>query len=148
MHTEPLMLLPNHRFEVEVVPLENTPKNISASILALSSVSPIRSSCEILIATNDKPVSPGKHFYDRLELKRALSTDKFLYTWRENWANNIKDYRDVYIRQFTTDGAESINQWRLQECWPCLWEGPAFNAMQSDISYERLEIYFSKLEWQ
>jgi phage tail-like protein len=148
MLTEPLMLLHNHRFEVEVVPLADTPKTIPARVLALSSVSPIRSSSEILAATADKPVSAGNHFYDRLELKRALTTDKFLYVWRQNWLNHINDYRDIYIRQLSAEGTEPINQWRLHECWPCLWEGPTFNAIQSDISYERLEIYFSRLEWQ
>jgi phage tail-like protein len=148
MLTEPLMLLPNHRFEVEVVPLVNTPKDIPARVLALASVSPIRSGTEVVMATSTEPVSAGVLYYDRLELKRALTTDKFLYSWRENWMNKIKDYRDVYIRQLSAEGNETVNQWHLHECWPCLWEGPAFNAMQSDISYERLELLFSRLEWQ
>lgn len=148
MATEPLMLLLNHRFEVEVVPLAHTPKAISARVLALSCVSPIRSTSDVNLAAGDVPDLPGRHFYDRLELKRALTTDKFLFEWRENWMKNVKDYRDVYIRQLAVDSHEPVNQWRLHECWPSLWEGPAFNAMQSEISYERLEIYFSKAEWQ
>lgn len=148
MQSDQIILFSNHRFDVEVVPGKNTPKNITACTLALASVSPLCATCETIAATATKPVHPGTHYYDKLELKRALTTDKFLYAWSDNWLRGIKDYRDVSIRQLAVDTGEAVNEWRLYECWPCLWEGPAFNAMQSGISYERLEFYFSRLEWR
>lgn len=148
MPTHQVILYSNHRFDVEVVPGKNTPKEIAACTLALSSVSPLRATCEPNAVTNNKPVQPGTSCYDKLELRRALTTDKFLFTWRDNWTLGIQDYRDIKIRQLAVDTGEPVNQWLLFECWPCLWEGPGFDAMHSEISYERLEIYFSRMEWR
>lgn len=148
MPTDTIRLFSNYRFAVEVVPGKNTPKHIPAAQLALASISPLRAACEPGPATKGTPTQAATHFYDKLEFRRALGTDKFLFTWHDNWVQGIKDYRDIRIRQLAIDSDEALNQWLLYECWPCLWEGPAFNAMQADISYERVEIYFSRMEWR
>lgn len=44
-------------------------------------------------------------------------------------------------------GGRTVNSWRLIGAWPCRWSGPSFNALDSQIAYEELELAFDDLVW-
>lgn len=127
----------NHRFEVDIVPEEDNPLEIAPQTLTLSYISPIRS-----IRTTE-----SADVYDQIELKRAVGRDTYLFDWRQNWHNGIKDYRIVRIRPLRNDWTPVHWMWRLSQCWPALWEGPAFDALQANVMQERIALSFAQLEW-
>jgi len=136
-----------NRFEVEVIPVEDSPVDLASRVLSLSNVSPIRS-----VSTLDLPTAAGKiksknNYYEPVALTRAIINDTYLFDWRQNWHAGIKDYRDVMIRPLQESLPEPRWQWKLSKCWPHLWEGPEFDAMESNIIFETLELYYSEVEW-
>jgi phage tail-like protein len=57
------------------------------------------------------------------------------------------DRRQVTIHQLDGPGEPIANSWRLVRAWPCRWSGPAFNALESAVAYEELELAFDDLVW-
>jgi len=147
MPTHTMNLITGDQFEVEVIPVPDNALDVERRLLALSHISPIRSLSSLQPFDSPGSISTSRHYYDPIELKRALVDDTYLFDWRQNWHAGNRDYRDVLIRPLARDTHEPHWQWKLTNCWPHLWEGPAFNAMQSDILYERIELYFQELEW-
>jgi T4-like virus tail tube protein gp19 len=93
---------------------------------------------------------PPEEQRDRLEtivLRRALTRSKELYEWRRRIVEGIEDRRPVTISQLDGPGGEVVNSWRLVRAWPCRWSGPAFNAGESGLAYEELELAFDDLVW-
>ena len=127
----------NHRFEVDIVADEENPLVIAPQTLALSCISPIRSIRN----------AESADVYDLIELKRAVGCDTYLFDWRQNWHNGIKDYRILRIRPLHEDGTPVNWEWRLSKCWPVVWEGPAFDALQANVMQERVAVSFTQLEW-
>jgi phage tail-like protein len=80
-------------------------------------------------------------------LRRALTTSTELFEWRRRIVEGRDDRRDVTIRQLSAPGGEVVNSWRLAGAWPSRWSGPAFNAMNSDIAFEELELTFDDILW-
>ena len=70
-----------------------------------------------------------------------------LYDWRRQIIAGKEDRRDVTIQQLEGPDGRVTNSWRLTAAWPCRWSGPAFNALQSGIAYEELELDFDDLIW-
>ena len=127
----------SHRFEVDIIPDEDNPLEIAPQTLALSYISPLRS-----IRNTD-----FADVYDLIELKRAVGQDTYLFDWRANWHNGIKDYRTVRIRPLREDGTSVDWEWRLSKCWPAVWEGPALDALQANVMQEYVALSFAQLEW-
>ena len=50
--------------------------------------------------------------------------------------------RRVLLDELQTD----VLRWKFTAGWICKWEGPAFNAMQSEIAIEAIEICLEKFE--
>ncbi|HEU6443878.1 MAG TPA: phage tail protein [Gaiellaceae bacterium] len=88
--------------------------------------------------------------HDRLEtvvLRRALTGSRELYEWRRRIVDGIADRRPVTISQLDGPGGRIVNSWRLERAWPCRWSGPAFNAAETGLAYEELELAFDDLVW-
>ena len=51
------------------------------------------------------------------------------------------------IHQLEAPAGRVVNSWRLVRAWPCRWSAPAFNALESGIAYEELELAFDDLVW-
>jgi phage tail-like protein len=107
--------------------------------------------CEVsrLTSETDLTVPPTlrRHGFETVVLRRALTADRDLYDWRRRIVEGAKDRRTVTIRQLESAGGEVVNSWRLVRAWPCRWSGPAFNALESGIAYEELELAFDDLVW-
>jgi phage tail-like protein len=105
--------------------------------------------CEIgrmTSATSDEPERPAQRF-EPLLLRRALTRSTELYEWRRAVAAGKDDRRDVTIQQLDAAAGEVANSWRLVRAWPLRWSGPAFNALETGIAYEELELAFDDLTW-
>ena len=107
--------------------------------------------CEVgrLTSETDLTVPPEQscHRLETVVLRRALTRSRELYEWRKRIAEGIEDRRTVTIRQLGAPAGEIVNSWRLVRAWPCRWSGPAFNAAESGLAYEELELAFDDLLW-
>lgn len=107
--------------------------------------------CEVSRLTSETdfeafPDEPREGF-ETVLLRRALTRDTELYDWRRNIAEGKRDRRQVTIQQLSGPGGTIVNAWRLVRAWPCRWSGPAFNALESGIAYEELELVFDDIVW-
>ena len=107
--------------------------------------------CEVgrLTSETDLSVPPAerRHGFETVVLRRALTSDRELYDWRRRIVDGAKDRRSVTIRQLEAPAGRVVNSWRLVRAWPCRWSGPGFNALESGIAYEELELAFDDLVW-
>jgi phage tail-like protein len=102
-----------------------------------------------LTSETDITVSEGKprHRFETVVLRRALTRSTELYEWRRRIVDGEDDRRDVTIHQLETPGGPTANSWRLLRAWPCRWSGSAFNARDTGIAHEELELAFDDLVW-
>jgi hypothetical protein len=110
--------------------------------LGLTQISPLTS-------LSDPGESGGarRHRFETVVLRRALSQSTELYDWRRRVVDGAEDRRDVTIQQLEEPAGAIANSWRLVDAWPCRWSGPAFNALESEIAFEELELAFADLIW-
>jgi phage tail-like protein len=108
--------------------------------------------CEIgqLSSVTDLESTPDapQHRFDTLVLRRALTRSSELFEWRRKILAGADDRRPVTIQQLDAPTGAVVNTWRLERAWPCRWSGPAFDAAQSAIAYEELELAFDDLVWK
>jgi hypothetical protein len=107
--------------------------------------------CDVsrLTSETDLTLPPQErgHGFETVVLRRALTRDRELYDWRRRIVEGARDMRSVTISQLEAAAGEVVNSWRLVRAWPCRWSGPAFNAVESGIAYEELELAFDDLVW-
>jgi hypothetical protein len=93
------------------------------------------------------PAAERHHAFETVVLRRALTRSSELYDWRRKIIEGTDDRRPVTIQQLESPAGAVVNTWRLERAWPCRWSGPAFNAVESGIAYEELELAFDDLLW-
>lgn len=93
------------------------------------------------------PVADRRHRFETVVLRRALTRSTELYDWRRRIVDGDDDRRVVTIHQLQSPGGRIANSWRLVGAWPCRWSGPAFNAIESGVAYEEIELAFDDLVW-
>jgi T4-like virus tail tube protein gp19 len=106
--------------------------------------------CEVGPLTSETDLAFPEEPYDRFEtvvLRRALTRSKELYEWRRSIVDGKRDRRTVTISQLDAAGGRIVNSWRLIGAWPRRWSGPAFDATQTGLAYEELELAFDDLVW-
>jgi phage tail-like protein len=107
--------------------------------------------CEVgrLTSETDLEVPPEerRNRFETIVLRRALTRSTELYDWRRRVLDGVDDRRQVTIHQLEGAGGRIANTWRLVRAWPCRWSGPAFNALESGIAYEELELAYDDLVW-
>lgn len=106
--------------------------------------------CEVGPLISETDVTFPEEPYNRFEtvvLRRALSSSRELYEWRRRIVDGKRDRRTVTISQLDAAGGEVVNSWRLVGAWPRRWSGPAFDAAQTGLAYEELELAFDDLVW-
>ena len=88
-----------------------------------------------------------RHRYETVVLRRALTRARDLYEWRRQVLDGKDDRRTVTIEQLEAPGARTANAWRLVGARPVRWSGPEFDAIESRIAYEEVELEFDDLVW-
>jgi hypothetical protein len=108
--------------------------------------------CEVgrLTSQTDLTVPPEerRHTFETVVLRRALTRSTELYTWRRRIIEGTDDRRPVTVHQLEAPAGAIVNSWRLERAWPCRWSGPAFNANETGVAYEELELAFDDVVWQ
>ena len=88
---------------------------------------------------------PGLTKYANIVLKRGLTKDTSLWTWRQELVQGKIERRSGTI--MLLDEARSVVlRWRFVEGWPARLEGPTLNAQANEIAIETLEIAHEGLE--
>jgi T4-like virus tail tube protein gp19 len=96
----------------------------------------------------EAPPDVRAHSFETLVLRRALTRSSELFDWRRKILAGSDDRRPVTIQQLDAPTGAVMNTWRLEGAWPCRWSGPTFDAGQTAIAYEELELAFDDLIWQ
>jgi phage tail-like protein len=109
--------------------------------LGFAEVSRISSSSDRDATADERPQR-----FETVVLRRALTRSTELYDWRRSVVAGKDDRRPVTIYQLDASG-RTANAWRLVGAWPCRWSGPAFNALETSIAFEELELAFDDLVW-
>jgi phage tail-like protein len=100
-----------------------------------------------LSSHDDIAEADHRHRFEPLVLRRALTRSRDLYSWRRHILDGKDDRRTVTIQQLDAPGGRIANAWRLVAARPVRWSGPEFDAMESRIAYEELELAFEDLVW-
>jgi phage tail-like protein len=93
------------------------------------------------------PADAPHHTFEPVVLRRAVTRSTELYDWRRRITTGTDDRRTVTIQQLEGPSGAIVNVWRLERAWPCRWSGPAFDAGESGVAYEELELAFDDLVW-
>ena len=93
------------------------------------------------------PADGRAHRFETVVLRRALGRSTDLHDWRRRIVDGKDERRDVTIQQLDGPGGSVVSAFRLVRAWPCRWSGPAFDALESGIAYEELELAFDDAVW-
>jgi phage tail-like protein len=84
--------------------------------------------------------------WEPVVLRRAIA-DKALFSWRQQALTDRGDRREVLVEQLDASGKRVANAWLLVDAWPRRWSGPTFNALETAVACEELELVYSELRW-
>ena len=84
--------------------------------------------------------------YPNIVLRRAITRNKDLYSWRRNIVNGQADVRTVAVNHLSAAG-EIVRTWWIDGAWPVRWTGPSFDSMAARPAMEEIEICISRFEW-
>jgi tail tube protein gp19 len=111
--------------------------------LGFCEVGPLTSETDLTV-----PLEERHHRFETVVLRRALTSSTELYDWRRRIVDGADDKRVVTIQQLEDSAGRVVNSWRLVGAWPCRWSGPAFNALETGVAHEEVELAFDDLVWQ
>lgn len=88
---------------------------------------------------------PGLTKYANIVLRRGITQDAELWSWRKNIIEGRADRRNGAIVLLDDEGAEVV-RWNFFQGWICKWEGPALNARGNGVAIETIAIAHERLE--
>jgi len=87
---------------------------------------------------------PTRIKYPNLVLKRGMTDDETLLKWFTDYHVQAKRY-DVGVVMLNSE-AKPLKTWSFANAYPVKWTGPSFNAGQSQVATESLEIVHEGLK--
>jgi phage tail-like protein len=82
---------------------------------------------------------PGLTKYSNIVLKRGITADTSLWTWRKTViAGTVQRANGSVI--LLDASRNPVLRWNFRNAWPCKWEGPTLTAKSSDVAIETLEL--------
>ncbi len=88
---------------------------------------------------------PGLTKYSNIVLKRGITQDAELWTWRQRVIDGNLDRHNGSIILQDDSGQDQV-RWNFRNGWPCKLHGPLLNARGNDVAIETLEIAHEGLE--
>jgi phage tail-like protein len=88
---------------------------------------------------------PTRFSYSNIVLKRGMGLGDDLWLWHKEFLDGKGKRRDGLII-LQNELKIPIKIWTFSRGLPIKWSGPAFNAMNSELAIESLEIAHEKLE--
>jgi T4-like virus tail tube protein gp19 len=110
--------------------------------LGFAEIGPVSSATDLAL-----PPDQRRHRFETIIMRRALTTSTELYDWRKAIVDGKDERRTVTIHQLDGPGGKIVNSWRLVRAWPSRWSGPAFNALETGVAFEELELAFDDVVW-
>jgi phage tail-like protein len=88
---------------------------------------------------------PGLNKFSNITLKRGITQDRSLWTWRKTVADGATQRANLSII-LLDESRQPVARWNVREAWPCKWEGPSLNAKSSEVAIETLELAHEGIE--
>jgi phage tail-like protein len=82
---------------------------------------------------------PGRITHPNIKLRRGVAVSNDLWVWHEGYLQGRGRRRDGVI-DLLDDAGQPVRTWRFRRGLPVRWAGPAFNATQSAVAIEEMEI--------
>ena len=88
---------------------------------------------------------PGRVSFTNVTLKWGTQYSSTLWDWYETFVKSQKKERkSVHILQFDAQHNEK-RRWTLERAFPVKWTGPSFNAANTQVPVESIELAFEDL---
>ena len=81
---------------------------------------------------------PTRVKYPNLVLKRGMTTKSDLQRWFQK--SHTEAERTTISLTMLDQGGETMRTWSFENAYPIKWTGPNFNAAQSALAVEQIEI--------
>jgi phage tail-like protein len=88
---------------------------------------------------------PGLTRYANIVLRRGITQDAELWSWRQNVIVGTADRRNGAIVLLDDEGNEVV-RWNFIQGWICKWEGPTLNARDNEVAFETIAIAIEGLD--
>jgi len=88
---------------------------------------------------------PGRTHYSNVVLRRGCTVSSELSDWRRRIENGENDRRSGSVILLDSEMQETA-RWNFFEAWPCRYEAPKFNAADTAVSIETLELCVERIE--
>jgi phage tail-like protein len=82
---------------------------------------------------------PGLVKYSNISLKRGITDDAELWSWRKTVMEGNIQRKNGSIILLDDTGTEKA-RWNFVNGWPTKWTGPTFNATGNEVAIETLDI--------
>ena len=87
---------------------------------------------------------PGLTKYTNIVLKRGYTESKELWQWMKATVDGQPERRNGTIKMLDETG-QTVQQFEFFDGWPSRYEGPHFDAQNSAVAIETLEITHERL---
>ncbi|MFL7791307.1 MAG: phage tail protein [Anaerolineae bacterium] len=86
-------------------------------------------------------VLPGRIKYSNIVLKHGVTDSSALWDWYKQGLREgrVKQVENISILLFDSTG-KRVKRWNIKDAYPVKWAGPDFNAGNSQVAIETLEI--------
>lgn len=82
---------------------------------------------------------PGLSKFGNITLKKGMTLNRDLWTWRKTTLDGLTERRDGAIILRDEAGADQL-RWEFYEGWVSKYEGPAMNSTANEAAIETIEI--------
>ncbi|HXP93471.1 MAG TPA: phage tail protein [Candidatus Binatia bacterium] len=87
----------------------------------------------------------GLQKHAHITLKRGVTKNLDLWTWRKNIIEGTQDRRSGTIT-LLDELQQPVLHWKITAAWPVKYEGPGLNAKGNDVAIETLELVHEGLD--
>ena len=88
---------------------------------------------------------PGLNKFGNITLKRGISTDVSVYTWRKTVTDGDIERKNASI-VLHNEKHDEVVRWNLVNAWPSKYVGPDLKANANDIAIESIELTHEGVE--
>jgi len=157
MATKPLLLpsyvveeelLPTHNFRVEIDGVEVGLCAVSAPKLIAGPFSELDFDPQTGVQGFHGLDAGAREAWPTITLRRGVTQSSLFYEWKQSQYGGKPLVRDLIIRQLDWPGRRVVNSWSIEGCWAKRWSGPGFDALQSTVAEEELELYYQNVVWR
>jgi len=136
----------NFNFLVEI---EDTSGDASSVVGGFSQVSGLSSESDVIehrVGSSPNVFSlPGKVRFGNIVLRKGCTASSELYEWRRRIERGEDDRRSGSVVLLDANMQEKA-RWNFYDAWPCRYVAPQFDAADTTVSIETLELCVQRIE--